>query len=98
MGADNPQRQGLNSALTDQLSPLNVFGGIPTVATDYSPMWDANIGEWTPEALEAGYDTRLIEEFQLLGLARDGYLTGPGGDPYGLTGIILNCPIVMRLL
>ena len=31
-GKDNPQRQGFNSALTDGLSPLNVLGGIPTIA------------------------------------------------------------------
>ena len=29
-GKDNPQRQGLNSALSDGGSPLNVLGGIPT--------------------------------------------------------------------
>ncbi len=38
-GAQNPQRQGFDSALSDGRSPLNVFGGIPTVATDYSPLW-----------------------------------------------------------
>lgn len=36
-GAANPQRQGFNSALTGEGLPLNVLGGIPTVATDYSP-------------------------------------------------------------
>jgi len=37
-GKDNPQRQGLNSAIIDGLSPLNILGGIPTVATDYYGM------------------------------------------------------------
>lgn len=39
-GKENPFRQGLNSALTDAgvNSPLDVFGGIPTVATDHSPL------------------------------------------------------------
>jgi len=97
-GRENPQRQGLNSALSGEGSPLNVFGGIPTVATDYSPMWDANIGEWTEEAVDRGYRSRGIEEFQILGFAEEGHLTGPGGEPYGSTGIIINCPIVMRLL
>ena len=32
-GVDNPQRQGLNSAVMGEGSPLNVFGGIPTIAT-----------------------------------------------------------------
>jgi len=36
-GKDNPQRQGLDSAIMDGLSPLNVLDGIPTVATDYKP-------------------------------------------------------------
>src|SRR5215213_4872861 len=35
-GKGNPQRQGLNSALMGEGSPLNVLGGIPTIATDYS--------------------------------------------------------------
>ncbi len=46
-GKDNPQRQGLNSALSDGVTPLNVLGGIPTVATDYSPIWDLNPAVWT---------------------------------------------------
>lgn len=65
-GVDNPQRQGLNSALSDGRSALNVLGGIPTVATDYSPLWDVNLGEWTQEAIDAGYRARVTEEFQIL--------------------------------
>ena len=41
----NPQRQGFNSALVDGGGPLNVLGGIPTIATDYSTLWDVNLGE-----------------------------------------------------
>jgi hypothetical protein len=37
-GAENPQRQGFDSALTDGRSPLNILGGIPAIGTDYSPM------------------------------------------------------------
>lgn len=97
-GADNPQRQGLNSALTDGGGPLNVLGGIPTVATDYSPLWDANIYTWTDEAIDNGYRGRNIQEFTILGLSEQGWITGPGGTTFGSTGIIINCPIVMRLL
>jgi len=98
MGKENPQRQGLNSAIVDGSGPLNIFGGIPTIATDYSPMWDLNLGEWTPEAIKRGYRSRLTEEFQILGFAQRGWITGPGGKKYGSTGIIINCPVVMRLL
>ncbi|CAN5332152.1 hypothetical protein BH18GEM1_BH18GEM1_20220 [soil metagenome] len=102
-GAENPQRQGLSSAITDvgpkgPLSPLNVFGGIPTIALDYSPLWDLNLGEWTPQAIQRGYRSRLLEEFQILGFVQAGWVTGPMGKPFGSTGIIVNCPVVMRLL
>ena len=98
-GADNPQRQGLDSALMGEgTGPLNVFGGVPTIALDYSPLWDLNLGVWTDEAIEMGYRSRLIDEFQLLALAEKGFLTGPDGAPYGSTGFIVNCPIVARLL
>jgi hypothetical protein len=97
-GLDNPQRQGLNSAVMGEGSPLNIFGGIPTIATDYSPLWDMNLGEWTEEAIDNGYRARVTEEFQILGLVQDGWITGPGGAPYGSVGIIINCPIVFRFL
>jgi hypothetical protein len=98
-GKDNPQRQGFNSALIDGgISPLNVLGGIPTIATDYSPMWDINIGEWTQTAIDNGYRSRLTEEFQILGFVKQGWVTGPGGGAFGTAGIIVNCPIVYRFL
>jgi hypothetical protein len=97
-GEQNPQRQGFASALAGEgPGPLNVLGGIPTVATDYSPLWDLNLSEWTPHAVENGYVSRLIDEFQILGFAQRGFLTGPGGAPFGSSGIIINCPIVARL-
>lgn len=97
-GVDNPQRQGLNSAISAEGSPLNVLGGIPTIATDYSPLWDVNLGEWTQEAIDKGYRSRVTEEFQILGLVQDGWITAPGGGAYGSAGIIVNCPIVFRFL
>ncbi len=95
-GCDNPQRQGLFSALTDGRGPLNVLGGIPTVATDYSPLWDVNMGEWTQEAIQKSWRSRVIEEFQILALVDAGAITGLGGTKYGSSGFIVNCPIVFR--
>lgn len=97
-GKENPQRQGLNSALSDGLSPLNVLGGIPTVATDYSPLWDLNLGVWTKESIEKSYRSRMLGEFQILDFAEKGFITGPNGGPFGSTGLIVNCPIVWRFL
>jgi hypothetical protein len=97
-GCRNPQRQGIFSAINDGRSPLNVLGGIPTLSNDYSPLWDANVGEWTQEAVTKGFRTRVLEEFQILTLVEEGFITGPGGAPYGSIGTIINCPIVFRFL
>lgn len=71
-GCDNPQRQGLNAALTDGFRPNNVLGGIPTIAPDYSPLWETQPYEWTPAAVSKGYRGQLREEFQILTLVLDG--------------------------
>jgi len=64
-GVGNPQRQGFASVLSgESTEPLNVFGGVPTIALDYSPLWDLNLGIWTDEAIDAGYRSRMIDEFQ----------------------------------
>jgi hypothetical protein len=99
-GQVNPQRQGFDSALGDEgaAGPLNVFGGVPTVALDYSPLWDMNVGVWTQGAIEKGYRSRMIEEFQFLGMVQRGFITGLEGGRFGSTGFIVNCPVVHRLL
>jgi hypothetical protein len=96
-GCANPQRQGLSAALLDGHRPNNTFGGIPTIATDYSPVWDANLYEWTPDAIEKGYRGLLTEEFRILKLARDGYITGPNGAPFGSAGPVIVCGVAARL-
>jgi hypothetical protein len=97
-GKDDPQRQGLDSAISDGASPLNVLGGIPTVATDYSPMWDINPAVWTQRAIELGYRSRMTEEFSILGMVEKGWITGLDGKKFGSVGLIVNCPIVYRFL
>src|ERR1700747_2297700 len=46
-GCANPERQGLSADLADGFRPNNTLGGIPTLALDYSPTWDANLYTWT---------------------------------------------------
>lgn len=96
-GCSNPLRQGLSADLADSFRPNNVVGGIPTVALDYSPIWDANLFEWTQEAIDKGFRGQLREEFQILTFVQDGLLTGPGGKKFGSFGFSINCPIVIRL-
>jgi hypothetical protein len=96
-GCDNPQRQGLSADLADGHRPNNTLGGIPTLALDYSPAWDANLYTWTDDAISKGYRQQLREEFQILTYAQDGLITGQGGAPFGSAGFSINCPIVQRL-
>ena len=62
---------------------LNVFGDFPTLkdprhADAYSPLWDAQLGLWTPKAVKEGLNTRQIDENVVLNLAatRPDLLTG----------------------
>jgi hypothetical protein len=96
-GCANPMRQGLYAALTDGHRPNNVFGGIPTIAPDYSPLWNGNLYEWTQDAVARGFRGQLREEFQILTYVQDGILTGPGGVKFGDSKFIVNCPPVQRL-
>jgi hypothetical protein len=93
----NPLRQGLSADLADGFRPNNVLGGIPTNATDYSPVWDAQLYEWTQDAINKGYRGQLREEFQILTFVQDGLLTGPAGAPFASSGFSINCSIVQRL-
>lgn len=65
----HPWRQGLNSAILNEGNPLNILGAIPTVAFDYSPLWDFNIYQWTNYSIANGIRTRLTGEFEVLGMA-----------------------------
>lgn len=80
---------------------LNVLGDVPTLVDPrhgnaYSPLWDAQFGEWTHKAVARGLNTRQTDENQILNIAATspGLLTGPGGADYGSVGFVINCPIL----
>jgi hypothetical protein len=85
---------------------LNVFGDFPTLASPrhadaYSPLWDAQLGLWTPEAIKLGVDKRQIDENTVLNLAADHpeWLTGVNPatgepQPYGSVGVDINCAVL----
>jgi len=94
-----------NTALINSLRNggdlLNVFGDFPTLtdprhADAYSPLWDAQLGQWTQKAIDEGLNTRQIDENVVFNLAatRPDLLTGPGGAPYGSVGIDINCAVI----
>ena len=98
MGKTNPFRQGIQSAMVDGASPINIFGGVPTINLDYSPIWDAELVQWTPDAVANHYQTRLIDLFQMFDLEQKKVLQGFGGGPIKRSGILINCPVVSRLI
>ncbi len=85
---------------------LNVFGDFPTLASPrhanaYSPLWDAQLGLWTPKAVKLGLNKRQIDENQVFNLAatRPDLLTGVNpatGEPapYGSVGVDINCAVL----
>ena len=94
-----------NQALIDSLRNggdlLKVFGDFPTLtdprhADAYSPLWDAQLGQWTDKAIKEGFDKRQIDEVEVFNLAatRPDLLTGPGGAPYGSAGVNINCAVI----
>jgi hypothetical protein len=95
-GIDNPQRQGLYSALTDGRGPINVLGGIPTINLDYSPMWRLFPAVWTDEAISKGYRFRLTSPREAAEMSERGFIKSLDGGPFRPIGFVVNCPIVYR--
>jgi hypothetical protein len=96
----------LINALRNGGDLLNVFGDFPTLtdprhADAYSPLWDAQLGLWTPKAVSAGLNKRQIDEVQVFNLAasRPDLLTGVDPatgqpEPYGSVGVDINCAVI----
>jgi hypothetical protein len=97
---------GLINALRKGGDLLNVFGDFPTLkdprhADAYSPLWDAQLGLWTPKAVKEGLNKRQIDEVQVFNLAatRPDLLTGVNPAtgqpaPYGSVGVDINCAVI----
>jgi len=92
LGATNPQRQGLQSAVAGQGDPLNIIREEPECsdpnvpsscsALDYSPLWDVHPVVWTAQAIAAGQRVRLrnhqdVEAAFNAGLLVNANPTGP---------------------
>jgi hypothetical protein len=95
-GKMNPMRQGLSSALMGEGDPLNIVQEIPygPRALAYSPMWDVHATVWAQVAMPASSSVQLLDFNEVEKKAYAGYITGPGGMPWGPIGVVVNCPIV----
>jgi hypothetical protein len=92
-GANNPQRQGLNSGVTGDGDPLNVLAWNPSQGR-YSPLWDVHLAQWSAADASAGRNVRQTDVGKIDGLVDKGDITAPGGGRFGASGIVVNCPIV----
>ena len=110
MGEDNPERQGLRSAVAGEGGPLNVTRSEqvchdPRDPTDcslfYSPLWDVHPIAWTEEAVDAGDRRRLTDHEDIIELVLAGDLASAADGPVNtLLGNIhaanaaVNCPVI----
>jgi hypothetical protein len=106
-GVLNPQRQGLQSAVLGEGSPLNVTeihprdrGEIPT----YSPIWDVHPAVWSDAAIAAGERRRVDHHEDVIDLVNEGKLVSGGQGPsnFDLGGLraadfVVNCPVMILL-
>jgi hypothetical protein len=96
-GEGNPQRQGVNSALSDPMGQVfDVFRSAPGVREGYSPMWDLYLGWWSDEAIARGYRARIHSDLEWLTLEEEGWITGQDGGPIGTSRFVSNCPLIMH--
>lgn len=95
-GADAPTRQGLTSALADGLSPLNITGDVPGLGKGYSPLWASHPLVWADAA--DGKRELLSSEAQVRAAAVLGQLQGVNGGPVRADGILVNCPVISRVM
>ncbi len=90
LGVDNPQRQGLQSAVAGQGDPLNIIREEPECsdptspancsALQYSPLWDVHPVAWTQAAIDAGLRTRITSHQDVESLFNAGEVVNAAPD------------------
>jgi hypothetical protein len=103
--------QGFSTALANGIDPINVFPVGPendnaSRENNYSPLWDAHVSMWAPEAVKEGKVHRIRSMAEQKSLIHEALLSSadinpPGpGNPYvgGLrpTKAIINCPVIAQ--
>lgn len=100
-GENNPDRQGLQSALLGEGDPLNVTQEEPG-DNEYSPIWDIHLVVWTEAAINAGERRLLTDADEIADAFEEGLLvsgtpnsgvSNPSLEGLVALGAISNCPI-----
>jgi hypothetical protein len=94
MGADDPERQGLDSALNGEGPSLDVLAHFTELSDGYSPMWDVRLAAWTDDAIANGKRTLITDGDDLEAKSDAQLLVSPAGGPVKTTGNLVNCPVV----
>ncbi len=98
-GEDNVQRQGLNAAILDRLSPLNILEDVPNIGGqfNYSPMWDIHLVQWNASVPVANRvrQTDFRRAVALVGTqAQSITADGTTSNTFQSSGFIVNCPLI----
>lgn len=93
-GPKDPERQGLNSALSGEGPSLDILGHFKEISAGYSPMWDVQLAEWTKEAVVNNQRKLITDGNDIVAKSDAGLLVSPVGGPVKTTGILVNCPVV----
>jgi hypothetical protein len=98
-GRDNTQRQGLNAAILDQQSPLNILEDVPNIAGQfhYSPMWDIHLLQWNASVPMASRlrQTDFARAEALVGSQAQSITPqGTASNTFQTSGFIVNCPLI----
>jgi hypothetical protein len=91
-------RQGLNAALLDGHSPLNILKEIPepTAQFDYSPLWDIHLVHWNDSVPVASRlrQTNFDTAEALVGTQAQSVTPSGLSNTFQATGFIVNCPVI----
>ena len=90
-GADNPERQGLRSALLDDRAPLNILEHAPDPSGKnpvYSPAWDLSLARWTSATIAANQRQKIFSWGEAQALISAGAMVRT------LARVVINCPVI----
>src|SRR5437879_12625818 len=100
-GNETLRRQGLNAALLDGESPLNILEDVPNNGGqfNYSPMWDIHLVQWKDSVPVANRlrQTDFATAEALVGTQAQSITPdGTASNTFQATGFIVNCPLISR--